>query len=183
MHMQRILPVDPAQTTGKTKEHLDQLQKRFHRVPNMHATMANAPAVLDAYMAMNAALAHSSLDPVLRERIALAVAAANSCDYCLAAHVSGAKALKIDDAEIALAKEAKSTNPHYQAALAFARAVVEDLGMVTDAEMAAVKKAGWSDAAILEITAAVAANIFTNYFNHVVGTQVDFPGPVVAPHK
>ena len=44
MHMQRILPADPAQTTGKTKEHLDQLQKKFHRVPNMHAAMANAPA-------------------------------------------------------------------------------------------------------------------------------------------
>ena len=182
MHMQRILPVDPAQATGKTKDHLDQIQKRYHRVPNMHATMANAPAVLEAYLAMNAALAHSSLDAVLRERIGLTVASANSCDYCAAAHAAGAKALKIDDAEIAAAKEGKSSNPHYQAALTFARAVVEELGMVNDAEMAAVKKAGWSDAAILEITAAVAANIFTNYFNHVVGTQVDFPGPAVA-HK
>jgi uncharacterized peroxidase-related enzyme len=183
MHMQRILPVEPGQASGKTKEQLDQIQKRFHRVPNMHATMANAPAVLDAYLAMNAALAHSSLDAVLRERISLAVASANSCDYCLAAHSAGAKALKIDDAEIAKARDAESSNPHYQAALKFARAVVEDMGQVTDAEMAAVKKAGWSDAAILEITAAVAANIFTNYFNHVVGTQVDFPVPAVPAHK
>ena len=180
MHMQRILPLDPAQATGKTKEHLDQLRKRFHRVPNSHATMANAPSVLEAYMALNAALAHSSLPADLRERIALTVAAANSCDYCLAAHAAGAKALKIDDAEIAHAREAKSANPHYQAALKFARAIVEDLGMVTDEEFAAVKKAGWSDAAVLEITAAVTANIFTNYFNHVVGTQVDFPAPASA---
>jgi uncharacterized peroxidase-related enzyme len=182
MHMQRILPVDPAATSGKTKEHLDQLAKRLHRVPNMHATMANAPAVLDAYLAMNAALSHVSLEAVLRERISLTVAAANSCEYCLAAHTAGARALKIDDAEIAAAKEGKSSNPRYAAALTFARAVVEELGMVNDAEMAAVKKAGWNDAAVLEITACVAANIFTNYFNHVVGTQVDFPAPAVA-HK
>jgi uncharacterized peroxidase-related enzyme len=182
MHMQRILPLDPAQATGKTKEHLEQIHKKFHRVPNIHATMANAPAVLEAYLAMNAALTHSSLPADLRERLALTVAAANSCDYCLAAHAAGAKALKIDDAEIALAREGKSSNPHYQAALTFARAVVEDIGMVTDDEFAAVKKAGWSDAAVLEITASVAANIFTNYFNHVAGTQVDFPGPAV-PHK
>ena len=182
MHMQRILPLNPAQATGKTKEQLDQIQKKFHRVPNIHATMANAPAVLDAYLALNAALSHSSLDAALRERIALAVAAANSCDYCLAAHSAGAKALKIDDAEIAHAREAQSSNPHYQAALKFARVIVEDMGMVTDADIAAVKKAGWGDAAILEITAAVAANIFTNYFNHVVGTQVDFPAPA-APAK
>jgi uncharacterized peroxidase-related enzyme len=177
MHMQRILPAEQDRLDAKTKERLEQIQKKLHRVPNMHATMANAPAVLDADLALNAALAHSSLEPVLRERLALAVAAANSCEYDLAAHAAAAKALKIDDAEIALAKEAKSSNPHYQAALAFARAVVEDLGMVTDAEVAAVKKAGWSDAAVLELTAAVAANIFTNYFNHVVATQPDFPAP------
>jgi len=175
MHMQRILPLDPAHAGGKTKEQLDQIQRRLHRIPNMHATMAVAPAVLDAYLAMNAALSHSSLDAVLRERISLAVAAANSCDYCLAAHAAGAKALKIDDAEIEKARAGDSSNPHYAAALKFARAVVEELGMVTDADMAAVKKAGWSDAQTLEITACVAANIFTNYFNHVVGTQVDFP--------
>ncbi|MFI5363205.1 MAG: carboxymuconolactone decarboxylase family protein [Elusimicrobiota bacterium] len=178
--MQRILPVDPGQTSGRTKEHLEQIQKKYHRVPNMHAAMANAPAVLDAYLALTGALSHSSLDAVLRERIALAVASANSCDYCLAAHAAGAKALKIDDAEIAHAREAESSNPHYQAALKFARAVVEDLGQINDAEMAAVKKAGWSDAAILEIVAVVSANIFTNYFNHVVATQVDFPAPAVA---
>jgi uncharacterized peroxidase-related enzyme len=182
MHMQRILPLDPARAAGKTKEHLDQIQKRLHRVPNMHATMANAPAVLDAYVALNAALAHASLDAGLRERIALTVAAANSSEYCLAAHAAAAKALKIDDAEIARAREGQSSNPHYQAALKFARAVVEDLGMVADADVAAAKKAGWSDAEILEITAAVAANIFTNYFNHVVGTQTDAP-VAAAPAK
>ena len=180
MHMQRILPVEPGQASGRTKEHLEQIQKKYHRVPNMHAAMANAPAVLDAYLALTGALSHSSLDAVLRERIALAVASANSCGYCLAAHTAGAKALKIDDAEIAHARDAESSNPHYQAALKFARAVVEDLGQINDAEMAAVKKAGWSDAAILEIVAVVSANIFTNYFNHVVATQVDFPAPAVA---
>ena len=180
MHMQRILPVDPGQTTGKTKEHLEQIRKKYHRVPNMHAAMANAPAVLDGYLALTGALTHTSLDPVLRERIALTVASANSCDYCLAAHTAGAKALKIDDAELAHARAGESSNPHYQAALKFARAIVEELGQVTDADMAAVKKAGWSDAAILEITAVVAANIFTNYFNHVVATQGDFPAPAVA---
>lgn len=180
MHMQRILPLDPAQATGKTKEHLDQLRKKFHRVPNMHATMANAPAVLDAYLALNAALSRSALEADLRARIALAVAAANSAEYCLAAHAEAARALKVPEAEIALAREARSANPRFQAALAFARAVVEDMGQVTDAEMAAVKKAGWGDAAVLEIVAVVAANLFTNYFNHAVGTVVDFPSLVVA---
>ncbi|MBI3565542.1 MAG: carboxymuconolactone decarboxylase family protein [Elusimicrobia bacterium] len=173
MHMQRIPPADPAQTTGKTKEHLDQIAKRLHRVPNMHATMAVAPAVLDAYLAMNAALGHSSLPADLRVRIALAVASANSAEYCLAAHTAAAKALKLDDAEIARARDAESSNPHYQAALKFARAVVEELGQVSDAEVHAAKKGGWTDAQVLEIVACACANIFTNYFNHAVATQID----------
>lgn len=173
MHMQRIPPVDPAQTTGKTKEHLEQVAKRLHRVPNMHATMANAPAVLDAYLALNAALGHSSLPADLRVRIALTVASANSAEYCLAAHTAAAKALKLDDAEIARAREADSTNPHYKTALVFAKAVVEELGQVSDAEVAAAKKGGWTDAQVLELVAVVSANIFTNYFNHAVATQID----------
>jgi uncharacterized peroxidase-related enzyme len=179
MHMQRILPVEPAQATGKTKEHLEQIAKKHHRVPNMHATMAVAPAVLDAYLALNAALANSSLVPELRERIALTVAAANSCDYCLASHTAGGKLLKIPDAELAAARDSQSTNHKFQTALKFARAVVEELGQVTDADMAAVKAGGWDDAAVLEIVALVSANIFTNYFNHVAATQLD-PVPAAA---
>ncbi|MFI5346671.1 MAG: carboxymuconolactone decarboxylase family protein [Elusimicrobiota bacterium] len=177
MHNQRVLPVEPAKATGKTKELLDQVNRRFHRVPNMHATMAVSPVVLEAYLALNAALAHSSLPAELRERIAVTVASANSCEYCLAAHTAGSKALKIPDAEIAAAHESQSSNHKFQTALKFARAVVEELGQVTDADMAAVKAGGWDDAAVLEIVAVVSANIFTNYFNHAASTQVDFPAP------
>lgn len=175
MHMQRILPVELDKVAGKAKEQLEQVAKRFHRIPNIHATMAVAPAVLDAYLALNAALAHASLPAELRERIAITVASANSCDYCLAAHTAGGKGLKIPDAELAAAREGKSVNHKFQVALTFARAVVEELGQVTDADMAAVKAGGWDDAAVLEIVATVSANIFSNYFNHAAATQVDFP--------
>ena len=36
-------------------------------------------------------------------------------------------------------------------------------------------QAGYSDAEITEIVSHVALNIFTNYFNHVARTEVDFP--------
>ena len=173
MHMQRVLPVEADKTAGKVKEQLEQVKKRLHRVPNMHATMANAPAVLDAYLALNAALTHASLDPELRTRIQLTVAATNQAEYCLLAHTEIGRSQKIPDAELAAAREAKSTNPRYQAALKFARAVVEDMGQVTDADMGALHAAGYTDAQALEIVAVVASGLFTNYFNHVVGTQPD----------
>ncbi len=176
MHMQRILPIEMDKAAGKVKEQLEQVKKRLHRVPNMHATMANAPAVLDAYTALGASLSHVSLDAELRTRIALTVAAANQAQYCLLANAEAGRAQKIPDAELALAREAKSGNAKYQAALKFALAVVEDMGQVTDADMAALHGAGYTDAQALEIVAVAAANLFTNYFNHVVATKPDFAG-------
>ena len=59
--------------------------------------------------------------------------------------------------------------------LRFARTVVEKRGVVEDADLAAVREAGNGDAEIAEVVAHVALNIFTNYFNNVAGTTIDFP--------
>ena len=52
----------------------------------MMRTMAQSPAVLDAYLAFGAALHKGLLPASLQEQIALTVAEANACDYCLSAH-------------------------------------------------------------------------------------------------
>ncbi|MSR64085.1 MAG: carboxymuconolactone decarboxylase family protein, partial [Planctomycetes bacterium] len=48
-------------------------------------------------------------------------------------------------------------------------------GLVSASDLAAVRAAGFGDDAIAEVVANVALNLFTNYFNHVAGTAVDFP--------
>ena len=65
-----------------------------------------------------------------------------------------------------------------QVALNFAKEVVEKRGRVSDAQIQAVRNAGYSEAELVEITANVATNLFTNYFNHIAGTVIDFP-PVI----
>ena len=62
-----------------------------------------------------------------------------------------------------------------QAALDFAKAVVRDRGHLGDAQLHAVRAAGFSDAEVLELIASVVANIFTNYVNNVAATVIDFP--------
>ena len=69
----------------------------------------------------------------------------------------------------------RSQDPKLDAALVFARKVVEKRGLVSDEDIAAVRGAGHDDGAIAEIVANVAANLFSNYFNHVAQTEVDFP--------
>jgi AhpD family alkylhydroperoxidase len=91
--MPRLQPVDPSQTTGKTKTLLEGVGKALGVIPNMMRTMAEAPPVLEGYLALSGALGKGRLSAKLREQIALAVAEQNACEYCLAAHsLLGAKA-------------------------------------------------------------------------------------------
>lgn len=173
--MPRIPAVDPAQATGRTKELLDGVQKALGVTPNLMRTMAQQPAVLDAYLKFGDALGQGAFDAKTRHAIALTVAGANACDYCASAHSAISKGLKVEDAEIASRLAGRSTDAKLQALLTFTRAVVAKRGEVADADLAAVRAAGYDDAAIVEAVAQIAVNLFTNYLNHIAGTAIDFP--------
>jgi len=181
--MPRIPAVNPATASGRAKELLDAVQRSLGVTPNLMRTMAHQPAVLDAFLKFGEALAKGGFDAKSREAIALTVAGANACDYCASAHSAISRSLKVDDAEIEARLAGRSADAKLNAALTFARAVVAKRGEVSDADLAAVRDAGHADAAIVEIVAHVAANIFTNYLNHVAGTAIDFPEVEAAPFR
>ena len=173
--MPRITAIDPAAATGAARNLLDAVQAKLGLTPNLMRTLANAPSALKGYLDLNGALASGALDHKFREEIALAVAQANSCVYCLAAHTALGTLAGLTPDEIVRSRSARSLNPRRQAGLRFAQAVVINRGQVSDASLAAVREAGFSDAEITEIVANVVLNIFTNYINQVAQTTVDFP--------
>lgn len=155
---------------------LEGVKQMLGSVPNLFRITANSPAALEGYLGLNGALAKGSLKPQTRERIALAVAQFNGCDYCLSAHTYLGKNLaKLDDAEIAANRRGASNDPQADAAVRFAVKLVRDRGQVTDADVSAVRMAGYSEAEIVEIVAHVALNTLTNYLNEALGTPIDFP--------
>jgi len=154
---------------------LEAVQRQLGVVPNMFRLIASSPAALQGYTANNAALA-KALDVKTRERIAIAVAEENGCDYCLSAHsYLGMNLAKIGSEEIALNRMGRSGDPRADAAVRFAAKIVRERGRVTDADVEAVREAGFSDGQIVEIVALVAENIFTNLLNVVAETDIDFP--------
>ena len=154
---------------------LDAVEKQLGVLPNLYRLVSGSPAALQGLLGLGGALA-KTLDVKTRERIALAVAQFNGCDYCLSAHTYlGLNLAKIDAAEIALNREGGSSDPKASAAVRFARQVVEARGKVSDADLAAVKAAGFSDSQIVEIVAVVAENVLTNFLNNVAETDIDFP--------
>jgi uncharacterized peroxidase-related enzyme len=173
--MSRITPVNPAEATGKAKDLLNAVQSKLGMTPNLMKTLAHSPAALEAYLNFHGALGGGLLNARFREEIALAVAQANSCEYCLSAHSAIGKMVGLKPEEIAASRQSHSADSKQDAGLRFAQILVVQKGVVSDAALDTVRNAGHSDGEITEIVAHVALNIFTNYFNHVARTEVDFP--------
>ncbi len=173
--MARIQPVETAHADTKTVQLLQAVEKKMGIVPSLIATMANSHAVVQAYLSFSQSLAGGSLQAPLREQIALTVGQANECDYCVAAHSYFGQKAGLGEEDLLDARRGTADDEKVAAALSFARKIVESRGLVNDDDLEEVRRAGYTDGEIGEIVAHVALNNFTNYFNHVAGTEVDFP--------
>ncbi|TPK98618.1 MULTISPECIES: peroxidase-related enzyme [unclassified Mesorhizobium] len=155
---------------------LKAVEKQLGVAPNLFRLVSNSTAALEGYLGMSAALSKGRLPAPTRERIALAVAEINECTYCLSAHTYLGKNLAgLDDAEMAANREGSSNDSKAAAAVRFAAKVARERGHVGQADLDAVRLAGYDDAQIVEIVQHVALNVWTNYINKVADTEVDFP--------
>lgn len=172
--MSHIQPVN-LDTTGPVAPILDSIKKQMGSVPNIFATLAHSPNVLEGFLAFNGSLSSGVLSAQEREQIALAVAGINGCDYCASAHTILAVGAGIDRAETSINLSGTATDPRAQAILEFALSVTEQNGNISIDELDTLRTHGIGDEEIVEIVANVAINLFTNYFNHVAQTDIDFP--------
>ena len=179
--MPRIAPIDTTHTDAGVQATLSAVKVKIGMVPNLFSTFAQSPAVLNGYLAFSDALSSKGvLTAKQREIVALAVAQANECQYCLAAHTLMGKGAGLSSVGIRKAREGKAETTIDGAVAWFARRVVKTRGQVTDADIALVRSAGLDDARIIEVIANVAINVLTNYTNNVAQTDIDFPKVDVA---
>lgn len=181
VEMARITtPANISDAPAQSQPLLEGVNKMLGSVPNLFRLVGNSPAALEGYLGMMGALGKGKIPAPTRERIALAVAEVNGCSYCLSAHTYLAKNLaKLDDTEIAANREGSSQDPKADAAVRFAVLLTKNRGQVSQDDVEAVLAAGYDEGQILEIILHVALNVFTNYVNEALKTEVDFP--VVSP--
>jgi uncharacterized peroxidase-related enzyme len=173
--MSRLTAPDLETVPDSTKDILGNVARQFGFVPNMFATIASNPTVLEVVMTLQSAL-RRVLDAKTRHTIALAVSQANGCDYCLAMHAyvsSEFGGMPRDD--IDLARAGGSTDPRRAAAGRFAREVVVSHGQVSDMDLTAVRDAGYTDSQILAIVTVAVQALLTNFINNVNRTDIDVP--------
>jgi uncharacterized peroxidase-related enzyme len=173
--MSTFRSIPPSEATGLNKQLFDGLQSKLGMVPNLAQQLANAPAALKAYLGFGTALSEGKLTGKQREQIAVAVANVNQCDYCLSAHNVLGSLQGLTKPELEAAQFGESSDAKDAAILSFAVKVVQHRGHLPLEEVETLRAAGVTDEEIVEVIATVAVNIFTNYFNHIAGTEIDFP--------
>jgi uncharacterized peroxidase-related enzyme len=173
--MSKLDIIDPARTEGKTADLLAAVRKMLGTTPNMFRLTANAPAALESMVAQFAATAHCKLPAKAREAIALTVAEFNGCDYCLSAHTALGKGAGLSENELRRARAADASDPKLRAMLVFARTLVAERGKASPEMLEGLRRAGITDQEVVEVIANVALNVFTNYVNIALGTDIDFP--------
>ena len=152
------------------------LAQRMGKVLNIHGEMAHAPVVLAAYGGIQQAIAeHGTFDARTRESIALAGAGVDRCAYCQSAHTLSGRRAGWREAEMVAIRAGAPVEPRMDALLQVAREAAGNVGEVTDVTWKAALEAGWTETELAETFAHIAVNLFTNYFNHYVDTDLDVP--------
>jgi uncharacterized peroxidase-related enzyme len=150
------------------------VQANSGRVTNMMRAMANSPIVLETYLSVNSILARGLLSAELRELLAVTVAQGNQCQYCLSAHTAKGKKLGLDAQTMEFAQLSTAEDPKIEAALKFARLLIDKRGALRKEALEHLRSAGYTDGEIAEIILVTTFNIFPNYFNKVADTDLDF---------
>lgn len=174
--MSRVPLINANDTTPDRQALLSDVHAAFGATPNMFKAVANSPAALKSMWGAFGALGAGVIPARLGEQIAVAIANRNACEYCLAAHTALGRKAGASGEEMSAAQVGESADPKTAAALKFALKVVENRAQIADADVQALRAAGYDDEQIVEILAHVALNLFTNYVNVAFDVPVDFPG-------
>jgi len=173
--MSRLTVIDFNNANAEQKALLDAIHNQLGMVPNFLKVFANSPAALKAFLGLFGVANEGALEPQTRERIALALAQQNSCQYCLSAHTAlGANAGLTGD-EMAANRAGSSQDAKAAVAVKLARSLVEHKGDITTAELSEARDAGYSDAEIVEIITHVGLNVLTNILGKASRVEIDFP--------
>lgn len=173
--MNRVPLIDRNAASPERKVLLDAIHGAFGATPNMFRAVAHSPAALQSLWGSFAALGKGVIDTRLAEQIAVAVANRNDCHYCLAAHTALGRKAGVSAEHMQDAQDGHSSDPAIRAALQFALKLVDQRGQIGDADVRALRDAGYDDEQIVEIIAHVALNLFTNMVNIALDVPVDFP--------
>jgi len=173
--MSRIKTIDSNNANSEQAELLNAIQNQLGMVPNFLKVFANSPVALRAFLGLHGIANGGTLDALTRERIALALAQQNACEYCISAHTSIGRKTGLSVEEVAAARVGTSQDAKAAVAVKFARSLMEKKGEIGALELVEVRSAGYSESDIVEIITHVGMNFLTNILGKAGQIDIDFP--------
>ncbi len=153
---------------------LQQVERNLGFVPNLYATFAESPALLEGVVALDASLDKGSLTKIERQLVKIAVSTENGCSYCVAAHSTIAGMLKArPDVVTAVRTGASVADQKLDALIRFTRAVVQAKGFLPEDEIADLLAAGYTKAQLLEVVGLIGLKTLDNYMHALTKAPLD----------
>jgi uncharacterized peroxidase-related enzyme len=173
--MSRITTIEQTNANTEQKALLDAIEGQLGMVPNFLKVFANSPAALRAFLGLHGIANEGVLNAQTRERIALALAQQNGCEYCLSAHTAIGRKAGLSGSEIDANRAGTSEDARAAVAVKLARSLAEHNGEIATAELVEARGAGYSEAEIVEIITHVGMNVLTNILGKASRVEIDFP--------
>jgi uncharacterized peroxidase-related enzyme len=165
---------DTTTAPASSGEILNDGQKAWGFVPNLHRVLAESPAALEAYVTLWGIAEKTGFSPVERNVAYLSIIYENECVYCMAGHTNLSRMAKVSDQTIAAVREGRPIpDAKLEALRRFAALVTRKRGAVSQADVEAFKAAGYDNQAILDLLVLAAAKLISNYTNHLAQTPLD----------
>lgn len=170
----KLTPLKETSAPGKAGEALAQARKSIGFVPNLLGTMAHAPSLLRAYLAVSSLFDETSLTPAERQVVLLAASAVNGCGYCMAAHSTIAAMQKVPPQVVSALRDREPIpDAKLEALRRFVEETVETRGWPSASARQAFFAAGYTEAQALEVVLGIGLKTLSNYTNHLAETPLD----------
>lgn len=167
--MSRLALLTRHSAPAASRPYLERAQAANGFLPNLVASLANAPTALETYLTVAEINGRSGLTLAERETVQITAAAIHGCGFCVAGHTAVALKKAQLDAPLVEAIRAQRTlgDPRLNAVAVFTRAVIATRGAVTDEALSAFHAAGFSDANALEVVLGVSLATLCNFANNL----------------
>ena len=159
-----------------SKKSLEQSIKAFGMLPGLHAVLAGAPNVLEAYKNLHELFANSSFNNEELTVVWQTINVEHECHYCVPAHTAIANMMKVDESITeALRNETPLEDSKLEALRTLTLAITHNRGHVSQEELTAFYTVGYGEQQVLEIILGLSQKVISNYTNHIANTAVDAP--------
>lgn len=149
-------------------------QKHLGYLPVAVARMAGSPQLLEGFQRMSALFDATTLEPVAREVVVMAVATRNGCHLCVAMHSARLRGLGAGPELIrALAEEEPLDDAQLDAVRRFTLEVLDTAGAVADEPLRSFLAAGYTARNALEVVLGVGAYTMSTFANRMTRAPID----------